>query len=178
MGMSKKTMNEVITKITTQLQQIDFVFSQKPIVIGGMAMEYYGIRKAGDDIDLVICDADYQRLSQLHPDNRKDIYGDLGVVIEPFEIWRSISLLGYDFYKTEAIEFEKLKMLSFDRLFLTRVFAMEIEKYMNDLELMREHCYTNFRNNDFLAESAQHIPSYEKFNGVIFGGKYEDDVTQ
>ena len=176
--MNKKIMNEVILKITIQLQQIDFVFSQKPIVIGGMAMEYYNIRKAGDDIDLVVCDADYQRLSQLYPDNRKDIYGDLGVVIEPFEIWRSISLLDYDFYKAGAIESEKLKMLSLDKLFLTRIFAMEIEKYMNDLELMREYCYANFRNMSFLAESAQHISSYEKFNGVIFGGKYEDDVIQ
>ena len=140
-------------------------------------MEYYGIRKAGTDSDLVICNADYQRLSQLHPDNRKDIYGDLGVIIEPFEIWRSISLLDYDFYAIGAIESEKIKMLSLDKLFLTRVFAMGVEKYMNDLELMREYCYTNFRNNDFLAESAQHIPSYEKFNGVIFGGKYVNVVS-
>ena len=167
--------NEIISKIAAQLQQIDFVFTQKPIVIGGKAMEYYGIRKAGADIDLVICDADYKRLSQLHPDNRKDIYGDLGVIIEPFEIWRSISLFDYDFYTAGAIEYEKLKMLSLDKLFLTRVFAMGVEKHMNDLELMKEYCYANFRNMNFLAESAQHIPSYEKFGGIIFGGKYEDD---
>lgn len=167
-------MNEIIVNIATQLQQINFTFTQKPIVIGGKTMEYYGIRKAGADIDLIICDADYQRLSQLHPDNRKDIYGDLGVIIEPFEIWRSISLLDYDFYKIGAIESDEVKMLSLDKLFLTRVFAMDVEKYMNDLTLMREYCYANFRNMNFLVESAQHISSYEKSNGVIFGGKYED----
>jgi hypothetical protein len=162
-------LSKIISKITAQLHQIDFMFSQKPIVIGGKAMEYYGIREAGADIDLIICDADYQQLSQLYPDNRKDIYGDLGVVIEKFEIWRSISLLDYDFYKAGAIEFEKLKMLSLAQLFLTRIFAMENEKYMNDLKLMREHYYTNFRNMNFLIESEQHIPSYKKFNGVILG---------
>jgi hypothetical protein len=168
-------MSQIIDTITAQLQQIDFAFSQKPIVIGGKAMEYYGIRKAGADIDLVVCDADYQRLALLRPDNRKDIYGDLGVITEPFEIWRSISLLDYDFYKAGAIESEKLKILSLDKLFLTRIFAAGVEKYMNDLDLMREHYYSNFRNVNFLTESAQHIPSYEKFNGIIFGGKYEDD---
>ncbi|MCL2690225.1 MAG: hypothetical protein FWE57_10335 [Chitinispirillia bacterium] len=171
-------MSEVIYLLKTQLEENKLHFTQKPILIGGMAMEYYGIRKSGADIDLVICDADYQRLSQLHPDNRKDIYGDLGVVIEPFEIWRSIALLDYDFYKAGAIETEKLNMLSWDRLLLTRVFAMGVEKYMNDLELMKEHCYTNFRNKNFLTESEQHIPSYKKYNGIVFGGKYEDDMRE
>jgi len=49
---------------------------------------------------------------------------------------------------------------------------MGVEKYMNDLGLMKEHCYTNFRNKNFFAESEQHIPSYEKYNGIILGGKY------
>ena len=97
-------MNEVIAKIDEQLLQINFAFSQKPIVIGGMAMEYYDMRKSGADIDLIICDYDYQKLSQLYPEKRKDIYGDLGIVIELFEIWRSIALLDYDFYKSEAVE--------------------------------------------------------------------------
>jgi hypothetical protein len=172
-------MNEIISKITAQLSQIDFIFSQKPIIIGGMAMEYYGIRKAGADIDLVITDSDYQKLSGGYPYNRKDIYGDLGVIINtepPFEIWRSIALLDYDFYKVGAFEHEKVMMLSLDRLLLTRVCAMEVEKYMNDLNLMKEHYYTNYRNKEFLVESAQHIPSYEKYGGVVWCGKYENEV--
>ena len=170
-------MSEVITKISEQLLQVDFAFSQKPIVIGGMAMEYYGIRRSGADIDLVICDYDYQKLSQLYPEKSKDIYGDLGVIIEPLEIWRSIALLDYDFYKSEAIEYEKVIIVSLDKLLLMRVCAMEIDKYMQDLNLMKEYYYNNFRNKDFLHEAEQHIPSYNKFDGVIVGGKYEDKTT-
>ena len=169
-------MNEIIVKINEQFPQIGFTFSQKPIVIGGMAMEYYGMRKSGADIDFVIDDYDYQKLSQLYPDKRKDIYGDLGVVIEPFEIWRSIVLLDYDFYKSEAIEYEKVKMVSLDRLMFMRVCAMEVKKYMNDLNLMKEHYYENFRNRNFLSEAQRHIPSYNKFNGTVYGGKYEDNT--
>jgi len=172
-----RMMSEVIATISERLLQVDFVFSQKPIVIGGMAMEYYGMRKSGEDIDLVICDHDYQKLSQLYPEKRKDIYGDLGIIIEPFEIWRSIALLDYDFYKPESIEYEKVVIVSLDKLLLMRVCSMEVEKYMHDLDLMKEYYYENFRNKDFLTEAEQHIPSYDKFNGVIFGGKYEDTTT-
>jgi virulence-associated protein VapD len=173
----EEQMNEVISKISNQLARVDFTFSQKPIVIGGMAMEYYGMRKAGADIDFVICDYDYQKLSQQYPEKRKDIYGDLGVIIEPFEIWRSIALLDYNFYRFEAVDYEKVKMVSLDRLLIMRVFAMDIEKYMDDLKLMKEYYYSNFRNSGFLVESEQHIPSYKKFNGVIFGGNYEDSAA-
>jgi len=167
-------MNEVIDKINGQLLQVDFEISQKPIIIGGMAMEYYGLRKSGIDIDIVICDSDYQKLSLLYPEKRKDIYGDLGIIIEPFEIWRSIALLDYDFYAPEAIEYDRVKMVSIDKLLFMRVFAMDVEKYMQDLKLMVDYYYKNFRNKEFLLEAEQHIPSYNKFNGVIFGGKYED----
>ncbi|MCL2004332.1 MAG: hypothetical protein FWG72_10100 [Oscillospiraceae bacterium] len=167
-------MSDIVKRIHEQLAVIEFDFSHKPIVIGGMAMEYYGMRKSGADIDFVICDEDYQALAQLYPEKRKDIYGDLGIVIEPFEIWRSIALLDYNFYSVGACDCEKIKMVSLDRLLLMRVCAMEVEKYRKDLELMKEYYYTNFRNSSFLSEAEQHIPSYGKFNGVIFGGKYED----
>lgn len=172
----RETMNEVVLRVNEQLSHINFTFLQKPIIIGGMAMEYYGMRKSGADIDFVICDDDYQKLSQLYPEKLKDIYGDLGVVIEPFEIWRSIALLDYDFYKSESIEYDKIKIVSLDRLLLMRVCAMEVKKYMEDLKLMKEYYYVHFRNKSFLAEAEQHIPSYDKFNGIIFGAKYEDDT--
>lgn len=91
------------------------------------------------DIDLLICDVDYQKLACLFPEKRKDIYGDLGLVIEPFEIWRSIALLDYDFYKSGGVNCDLIKMVSLDRLLFMRVCAMEAEKYMEDLKLMKEY---------------------------------------
>jgi hypothetical protein len=146
-------MDDVIRGINEQLSVVDFVFSQKPIVIGGTAMEYYGMRKAGADIDLIICDYDYQKLAQMYPEKRKDIYGDLGVVIEPFEIWRSIALLDYDFYGSEAIDYEKVKMVSLDRLLVMRVCAMEVKKYMDDLKLMKKYYCEKFGNRSYLSEA-------------------------
>ena len=132
-------MQKVIDIVRGKLLALDFKFETPPIIIGGMAMEYYGIRKSGTDIDLVICDADYQNLAQTHSEKRKDIYGDFGIVIEPFEIWRSIALFDYDFFSKDAIDFGDMKMVSIDRLLFSRVSAMEVQKYLDDLMLIKEY---------------------------------------
>jgi hypothetical protein len=165
-------MNKVIERIDFQLSQLDFSFNKKPIVIGGMAMEYYGIRASGLDIDLVIDNVDYSKLSDLYPDKRKDIYGDLGVVIEPFELWRSIALLDYEFYSSQSTEYTRFSMISLDRLLAMRVFAMEVDKYMSDLKLMKAHYLKEHGNKSYLIEAEKHAKSYEKNNGVIYGGNY------
>lgn len=53
-------MSEIIKRLERNLLTERLRFESKPILIGGMAMEYYGIRKSGADIDLVIRDEDYQ----------------------------------------------------------------------------------------------------------------------
>lgn len=168
-------MNAVIEIITCKLNQNNIPFLSKPLIIGGKAMEYYGMRKAGADIDLVITNEDYHKLAKQYPDNRKDIYGDLGVVINEFEIWRSIALLDYDFLRQNATDYGNVLMISLDKLLLLRVCAMEVEKYRNDLDLMKQYYYDNFRNQDYLSEANTHISTYTKTHGFVFGGQYMDD---
>lgn len=165
----------LIEKIKTRLHENRLSFSKKPIVIGGMAMEYYGMRKSGPDIDLVISNEDYVVLAKQYPDKRKDIYGDLGVVISEFEIWRSIALLDYNFLLKDAIDEVNVCIVSLDRLLLMRVCAMEVAKYRTDLETMKEYYYKHFRNQNFLQEASKHSMSYDKNGGIIFSGKYEEE---
>lgn len=177
----KQEANEVsdllIEKVATRLEDNDLVFTRKPIVIGGMAMEYYWMRKSGTDIDLVISNEDYLTIAEKYQDKRKDIYGDLGLVIGEFEIWRSIALLDYDFFLKDVIDEGNVLMVSLDRLLLMRVCAMEVEKYRKDLDMMKEYYYTNFRNRNFLYEANSHTNSYDIniTGGIIFGGKYIDE---
>jgi hypothetical protein len=137
-----------------------------------MAMEYYGLRKSGADIDLVICDEDYQALALTHPDNRKDIWADLGVVLEPFEIWRSIKLLDYDFYIRDAIDEKIAYVVSLDRLALMRVFAMGVPKYLDDLNMIKDYYYKAVHNPDFVKVKEKHFALYESSGGTVWGGKY------
>ena len=54
------------------LKLLDFNFLYKPLVIGGKAMEYYGLRKAGLDIDLVIHNEDHKILKNKYPNNIRE----------------------------------------------------------------------------------------------------------
>ncbi|MBE5994768.1 MAG: hypothetical protein E7247_20560 [Paenibacillaceae bacterium] len=145
-------MNQVTIDVNERLNEIPLSFINKPIIIGGMAMEYYGMRKAGRDIDLIISQDDYHVLSEKYPDNKKDLYGDLGFLINKFEIWRSIALIDYDFFLKDAIDEGNVLIVSIDRLLWMRVCAMEVEKYKKDLYLMKEYYYTNYRNQNYLQE--------------------------
>lgn len=165
-------MRDVAALVNGKVKKLQANFERKPIVIGGMCMEYYGIRKAGADLDLVITNEDYQKLAERYPEQRKDLYGDLGVTIDDFEIWRSIAHLDYEFFRKEAVEEEMVYFLSLDRLLWTRVCAMDVEKYRKDLELIREYYYKCYTNQAFHEEAKQHEESYRKMNGAVFGGKY------
>jgi hypothetical protein len=167
-------MYDVVNHVNEMLVSNKLSFTKKPILIGGMAMEYYEMRKSSDDIDLIITDDDYQTLAQKYPDQRKDLYGDLGVCIEKFEIWRSIAHLDYDFFIKDAIEKENIFIVSIDRLLWTRVCAMEVEKYRKDLDLLKEYYYKNYTNPKYHQEALLHEKSYSKMNGAVYGGKYDD----
>lgn len=167
-------MDDVVQRLEIKLREHSLAFTEKPLVVGGMAMEYYGLRKAGADIDLVIVDADYQALACRYPDRRKDIYGDLGVVIGEFEIWRSIALLDYPFLVQGSEETASCRIVSIDRLLLMRVCAMDVPKYKTDLLLVKEYYYRHYRNTAFLSEAQTHIPTYERNKGIVFAGEYAD----
>lgn len=152
-------MNQVIIDVNKSLNEIPLSFIKKPIIIGGMAMEYYGMRKAGRDMDLIISQEDYHVLSEKYPDNKKDLYGDLGLIINKFEIWRSIALIDYDFFLKDAIDEGTVLIVSIDRLLWMRVCAMEVEKYKKDLDLMKEYYYGHFRNQCYLQEYRLNNPT-------------------
>lgn len=67
-------------------------------------MEYYNLRKAGNDIDLVIHKDDHKILLSKYPSNVKDLYGDMGICVFEYEIWNQICTFNYDYLKLNAVE--------------------------------------------------------------------------
>jgi hypothetical protein len=130
------------------LSKLNFTFSAKPLLIGGMAMQYYGLRPAGADIDFVITVKDYERLAAQYPEFLKEIWGDLGVCVFEFEIWKSICLFGYKDLAQGAVEQEDYLVISLEKLLLLKAMGMKVEKYHHDLELIVERIaaqqYANF----------------------------------
>jgi hypothetical protein len=118
------------------MSKLDYSFQSKPLLIGGKAMEYYGLRQAGADIDFVITPQDYACLAQKYPDHLRDLWGDLGVCVYEFEIWKSICLFDYDFLSNAAVDAGDFLVISLERLLFLKALAMKIEKYHHDLELI------------------------------------------
>ena len=120
------------------LKILNYDFLHKPLIIGGKAMEYYGLRKAGLDIDLVIHNDDHKILKNKYPNNIKDLYGDIGICEYGFEIWNQICTFDYENLKENAIEEKEYLIISLEKLLFLKALAMEIPKYHKDLEMIVE----------------------------------------
>jgi hypothetical protein len=118
------------------LSPINHVFIHKPLLVGGKAMEYYGLRKAGDDIDFLISREDYEVLAKKYPNNLRDLYKDLEVKIENIELWTSMRLLDYDFHKRGAIELENILVISLEQFLIMKAVTLDVPKCVEDLKLL------------------------------------------
>lgn len=122
--------------MTIDLTPLKYSFQNKPVLVGGKAMEYYGLRKSGDDIDLIVTAGDLEGLTKLYPDKTKDIFGDHGVAVYGFEIWKTIRLFDYDFYKEGSKDIGNVLVISLEKLLFMKALAMNIPKYQADLKLI------------------------------------------
>lgn len=170
--------NESIIKDAVDLSVLGISFLSKPLVIGGLAMEYYGIRNRGKDIDFIISNDDYGILAKKYPDNRKDKWGGLHVSFDHCELLRSIFRLDYNFFSEGAIEYEKCKVISIEKLFFMKVLAFdnqpEVEKYTRDYKLMWDYFLKTFQNRDYVANAMKHQDEYVNApDGTICNGNYK-----
>lgn len=124
------------------LLPLDYKFIHKPLLVGGRAKEFWGVRKSGPDIDFVIHSDDYENLSKKYPDNLKDLYGDLGVIIHGFEIWRTICSYDYDSLSENAEIKDAYKIISLEKLLFLTALGIKKEKYERDLKLIVDRIFT------------------------------------
>jgi hypothetical protein len=118
------------------LEKLAYQFQDKPLLIGGKAMEYYGLRKAGVDIDLVISLRDHDNLKRQYPDHIKDLYGDIGICEFEFEIWNQICRYDYEELKVGSLEEPFMLIISLERLLFLKTLAIRKEKYYQDALLL------------------------------------------
>lgn len=118
------------------LHKLNYSFIKKPLLIGGKAKEYYGIRTAGKDIDFVVFKQDYSSLAELYPENKKDLKGDLGIIVDEFELWKTICWYDYEYLSEGAKDEGEYLVISLERLLLLTAIAMHKEKYLEDFKLI------------------------------------------
>jgi hypothetical protein len=170
-------LDEQELEATIDIQRLGYEFLDKPIIVGGLAMEYYGLRKHGDDIDFIVTDRDYQRLKIKFPDHRKDVWGDFGFLVNGFELFRSIFKFDHAHYSQGAIELANYKVVNIDMLFQMKVFALGVaEKHNRDVELLKGY-YMRFQNRNYQEYLDRHVDRYvSSKDGIFVGIHYDDEV--
>ena len=166
--MDKSKILEII-----DLNKLEISFFDKPIIVGGMAMEYYGMRKHGEDIDFIVSNRDYLQLETKYRNFRKDMWGDFGIKVNEYELFRSMWKFDYQYFNIGAIEFDEYKIISIDMLFRMKVFSMNSEeKHKNDIELIKNY-FMQFQNKEWNDYMNKNINGYLKVeNGLIINGGY------
>ena len=122
--------------LSIDLAKLGYAFQTKPLLIGGKAMEYYGLRPAGNDIDFVVTRADHAGLAALYPDHQKDLFGDLGVCISEFELWTCINLFDYHYLAENARETGQYLIISLEKLLFLKTLAIHDPKNERDVKLI------------------------------------------
>lgn len=149
------------------LDKLKFSFKRKPILVGGRAMEYYGLRKSGKDIDLIATEVDIVSLIKLYPARVKDLGGDLGVCPLEFEIWKTICLFDYDFFEENSIEKEKYLVVSIEKLLFMKTLAIEKEKYLKDVKLIVQN-FINKQNQLYEKINSQNKQLLSEIEGLAY----------
>lgn len=149
-------------------------FTKKPLIFGGMAMEYYGLRKHGDDVDFIVSFEDYAKLAEMYPDCRKDMWGDLGVLYKGYEMFRTVWKLDYEFLSRGSVEYRDYRVISIDMLLLMKALAAGAgEKHLRDVDLVARHMIRNGQRPDITEFMNSHIKSYlASPDGIVYKGEY------
>jgi hypothetical protein len=94
--------------------------NDKPILIGGKALEYYNLRKTGKDIDFVVTNADYQNLLKKY--NRNDHFPPHtpGVTINKTDYFQNINGYDYNYFRPRASDAGKYLVASKEDLILLK----------------------------------------------------------
>lgn len=160
---------KVAVDAALDLSLLAVTFQTKPLLIGGLAMEYYGLRSHGSDIDFIVSNEDYLALEQAYPGRKKDVWGDWGININGFELFRSIWKFDYGFLAQGSTEYEQYKVISVEKLFFMKVRAQHTaEKHRQDVELLLGY-YDRFQNPEYRRWMDEHIGQYLAVpDGIIF----------
>lgn len=124
--------------MTIDFDKLAYTFKYKPLLVGGKAMEYYGLRKTGNDIDLIAQRDDIVELTKRFPNKVKDLWGDIGICPLEFEIWKSIRYLHYEDLQDNALEEDTFKVVSLKNLLYMKALFIENEKNYADVLLIKD----------------------------------------
>jgi hypothetical protein len=145
MGKNKyliKYMSIIENKILKGLKLTEYKFKKPPLVVGGLAMEYYGIRKTGHDFDFVVSPADWKELKKIYPDNinlfggknEKEIDATINLNKVHVDLISTLFQFNYDALSKESINKKDYKIISIDKLLMLKTLGAVFNKHSKSIK--------------------------------------------
>jgi hypothetical protein len=78
---------------------------------------------------------DFANLVKKYPSQLKDLWGDLGVVVGEFELWKTIDYFDYEFLVQNAIKSDDYLVISVEKMLVQKALSSK-EKHQQDLKLI------------------------------------------
>jgi len=129
-------------KILKGLSLTKYNFVKKPLVVGGLALEHYGIRKTVHDYDFMVSPTDWKNLKKKHPDkinlfggkNEKEIDASINLKKEHVDLISTLFQYNYTFLVKNSIDFPKYKVISIDKLLLLKTLGAVCNKHSKSIK--------------------------------------------
>ena len=134
------------------LKQLDklYQFQDKPILLGGGAMEYYDLRKTGHDLDIMISQRDKIEIQKLGYElnlfggkTEKEVDATFtNIANTHIDLVITLNQYDYSFFLDRATLFsgrQDLLVISLEDLLMTKVFAQKYDtrtKHQKDIDLI------------------------------------------
>ena len=141
----------------------NYKFKEKPLVLGGLALQFYGIRDSGHDFDYVVSSEDWNILKTLYPDNinlfggktEKDVDATINLenMNEHIDLISTLYQFNHDYLQQSSIEYNDFRIISLPMLLMVKTLAAinnNDEKSKRDQQLIVDFIvskqYPNLKN--------------------------------
>ena len=123
---------------------MDLDFCDKPLVLGGLALEYYGIRKSGPDFDYMVSSRDWNKAKQGNL-GKINLFGgkketDIDATIniekdgEYIDIISTLFQYEYSYLSSESIEFDSYKIINVEKLLFLKTLGAVFKQDTKSIE--------------------------------------------
>ena len=114
---------------------MNYQFKYPPILVGGKAMEYYGLRKCGRDMDYVVHKTDYKNLLKIENPNKYFPLQTPGITYtggkKDMDFFLHLYQFDYNRLKQNAVKKGNMLIISKEDLILLKTMGLTNKKYKN-----------------------------------------------
>jgi len=135
-------MSAIEKKILKGIKLTNYKFKKPPLVIGGLALEYHGIRKTGHDYDYIVSPSDWKELKKEFPDKvflfggktEKDIDATIQLKDIHVDLIKTLFQFNYTYLSKSAINHNDYKIISIEKLLMLKTLGAVFNKHTKSIK--------------------------------------------